>query len=54
MEEIWKDIPEYEGLYQVSNIGRVKSLKFEGHIDSAYCEQGISEKDWEWDWDFNK
>lgn len=28
MEEIWKDIPEYEGLYQVSNIGRVKSLKF--------------------------
>lgn len=26
MEEIWKDIPEYEGLYQVSNQGRVKSL----------------------------
>jgi hypothetical protein len=26
MEEIWKDIPEYEGLYQVSNLGRVKSL----------------------------
>ena len=25
--EIWKDIPEYEGLYQVSNLGRVKSLK---------------------------
>jgi NUMOD4 motif-containing protein/HNH endonuclease len=24
--EIWKDIPEYEGLYQVSNMGRVKSL----------------------------
>lgn len=24
--EIWKDIPEYEGLYQVSNQGRVKSL----------------------------
>lgn len=23
MEEIWKDIPGYEGLYQVSNIGRV-------------------------------
>ena len=28
MEEIWKDIPEYEGLYQVSNLGRVKSLMF--------------------------
>lgn len=25
--EIWKDIPEYEGLYQASNFGRVKSLK---------------------------
>ena len=28
MEEIWKDVPGYEGLYQVSNIGRVKSLRF--------------------------
>lgn len=27
MKEIWKDIPEYEGLYQISNLGRVKSLK---------------------------
>jgi len=26
-EEIWKDIPNYEGLYQVSNLGRIKSLK---------------------------
>ena len=26
MTEIWKDIPEYEGLYQVSNLGRVRSL----------------------------
>jgi hypothetical protein len=25
--EIWKDIPNYEGLYQVSNFGRVKSLE---------------------------
>lgn len=24
--EIWKDIPNYEGYYQVSNLGRVKSL----------------------------
>ena len=24
--EIWKDIAEYEGLYQVSNLGRVKSF----------------------------
>lgn len=27
-KEIWKDIPEYEGKYQVSNLGRVKSLWF--------------------------
>lgn len=26
MEEIWKDIEDYEGLYQISNLGRVKSL----------------------------
>ena len=25
--EIWKDIPNYEGLYQASNLGRIKSLK---------------------------
>ena len=26
MEEIWKDIPNYEGLYQASNLGRIRSL----------------------------
>lgn len=26
MQEIWKDIPEYEGIYQVSNFGNIKSL----------------------------
>ena len=26
--EIWKDIEGYEGLYQVSNMGRVKSLNY--------------------------
>lgn len=28
MEEIWKDVKGYEGLYKVSNFGRVKSLKY--------------------------
>ena len=28
MEEIWKDIEGYEGLYQVSNLGKVKSLNY--------------------------
>lgn len=25
--EIWKDVPEYEGIYQASNLGRIKNLK---------------------------
>ena len=28
MKEIWKDIKDYEGHYQVSNLSRVKSIKF--------------------------
>lgn len=28
MNEVWKDIDGYEGLYQVSNMGRVKSLNY--------------------------
>ena len=27
MKEIWKDIQDYEGLYQISNLGNVRSLK---------------------------
>lgn len=26
MKEIWKDIKEFEGIYKVSNLGRIKSL----------------------------
>jgi len=26
-KEIWKEIPNYEGFYEVSNFGRIKSLK---------------------------
>ena len=31
--EIWKDVPRYAGIYQVSNLGRVKSF-IEIHIKS--------------------
>lgn len=31
-KEIWKDIEGYEGLYQVSNLGRVKSKLRKGRI----------------------
>lgn len=27
MKEVWKDITGYEGLYQVSNLGRIKSVE---------------------------
>lgn len=28
IEEVWKDVPNFEGYYQVSNYGRVKSLNY--------------------------
>lgn len=51
--EIWKDIKDFEGIYQVSNLGRVRSLKngkvyvFKEHIDNhgyAYGFLYISRK----------
>jgi hypothetical protein len=43
MEEIWRDIPNYEGYYQVSNLGRVKSVakKVQGKSGSL---RSLSEK----------
>lgn len=40
--EIWKDIPSYEGLYKVSNLGRVKSFKRnkETFIVGCFCGKG--------------
>lgn len=26
MKEVWKDVPGFEGFYQVSNLGRVRSI----------------------------
>jgi len=37
MEEIWKDVQGYEGLYQVSNHGRIKSLP---RLDSMGRQKG--------------
>jgi hypothetical protein len=28
MKEIWRDVPNYEGLYQISNNGKVRSLNY--------------------------
>ena len=41
--EIWKDITGYEGLYQVSNLGRIKSKrKILKPIDGEYLKVGLS------------
>ena len=42
--EIWKDIAEYEGLYQVSNKGRVKSLERKVWNSGNQSYQTIKEK----------
>lgn len=42
MNEVWKDIPNYEGMYQVSNLGRVKSLK--RTADNGRCIRTVNEK----------
>ena len=36
MQEIWKDIKDYEGLYQVSNLGNVKASKREIYTGRGY------------------
>lgn len=38
--EVWKDIPNFENLYQISNFGNVKSLK-----RNNYILNGIYDKD---------
>ena len=38
--EVWKDIPEYKGYYQASNLGNIRSVprilstkqKYKGHV----------------------
>jgi len=51
--EIWKDIKDYEGLYQTSNLGRIKSLNYKkgrilkqrknakGYMTVCLCKNGI-------------
>ena len=43
MEEVWKDISGYEGYYQISNLGRVKSKrKILKPIKGEYLKVGLS------------
>lgn len=41
--EIWKDIKGYEGVYQVSNYGRVKSLQ-RYRVSKSGTNQNVNEK----------
>ena len=41
MEEIWKDVDGFEGIYQVSNLGRVKSL--ERVVNYPKCTKHVKE-----------
>jgi hypothetical protein len=42
MEEVWKDIENYEGLYQVSNLGNVKRLKGKGCVSERLIAKSIN------------
>lgn len=41
MEEIWKDVKGYEGLYQVSDLGNVRSLNFnrKGYVQNLLLQK---------------
>lgn len=42
MGETWKDIKGYEGLYQVSNFGRLKTLHYKGSNKEKILKYGKS------------
>jgi len=39
MKEEWKDVIGFEGRYQVSNLGKVKSMRYEGHKGERELKQ---------------
>ena len=41
MKEVWKDIKGYEGQYQISSLGRVKSLKYNNTKESKLLQQSL-------------
>lgn len=44
MAEVWKDIKGYEGLYQVSNQGRIKSLRYRNSNKTAILKTQINSR----------
>lgn len=44
-KEIWKDIPDYKGVYQVSNLGRIRSLdRYVKRGKSGFFKEGQIQK----------
>ena len=39
-EEVWKPIPTYEGIYEISNLGRIRSLSREEFVEGRH-PQGV-------------
>jgi len=48
MEEIWKPVVGYEGLYEVSNFGRVRSLNYNHTKTSRIMTPWVSLKDYDY------
>lgn len=44
MKEIWKDIEGYEGIYQVSNLGRVRSLNYRNKKSIHILKESTNKK----------
>ena len=51
VSEVWKSVNNYEGLYEISNLGKVKSVKFYKHLIrkssinfNGYCILGLTKK----------
>lgn len=40
MDEVWKDVVGYEGLYQVSNLGQVRSVMLGRVLRATPDERG--------------
>ena len=45
MTEIWKPVPGYEGLYEVSNIGEIRSIPRHGTFKNLHILKGGHNKD---------
>ena len=41
IKEIWKDIPNYEKKYQISNLGNIKTLNYKGTKKEKILKQQI-------------